>query len=80
MKPATELIHRPDAPINAASLTTPIYETTTFIFETAEEVRDYNEGRSAKFLYTRYSNPTIVEALQRPGRDRHRTPCADQSG
>ena len=61
MKPATELIHRPDVPINAASLTTPIYETTTFVFESAEEVRDYNEGRSAKFLYTRYSNPTIVE-------------------
>jgi cystathionine beta-lyase/cystathionine gamma-synthase len=61
MKPATELIHRPDGPINAASLTIPIYETTTFIFESAEEVRDYNEGRSAKFLYTRYSNPTIVE-------------------
>ena len=61
MKPATELIHRPDGPINAASLTTPIYETTTFIFENAEEVRDYNEGRSAKFLYSRYSNPTIVE-------------------
>jgi cystathionine beta-lyase/cystathionine gamma-synthase len=61
MKPATELIHRPDAPINAASLTTPIYETTTFVFENAEQVRDYNEGRSAKYLYTRYSNPTIVE-------------------
>ena len=61
MKPATELIHRPDGPINAASLTTPIYETTTFIFENAAEVSDYNEGRSAKFLYTRYSNPTSVE-------------------
>jgi cystathionine beta-lyase/cystathionine gamma-synthase len=61
MKPATELIHRPDTPINAASLTTPIYETTTFVFENAEQVRDYNEGRSAKFLYTRYANPTIVE-------------------
>ncbi len=61
MKPATELIHRPDRAVNAASLTTPIYETTTFLFENAEEVRDYNEGRSAKFLYTRYSNPTTVE-------------------
>ena len=61
MKPATELIHRPDGPITAASLTTPIYETTTFLFESAEEVRDYNEGRSEKFLYTRYSNPTVVE-------------------
>ena len=42
-------------------LTTPIYETTTFLFESAEEVRDYNEGRSEKFLYSRYSNPTVVE-------------------
>ena len=61
MKPATELIHRPDGPITAASLTSPIYETTTFLFESAEEVRDYNEGRSEKFLYSRYSNPTVVE-------------------
>ena len=61
MKPATELIHRPDGPIKAASLTSPIYETTTFLFESAEEVRDYNEGRSEKFLYSRYSNPTVVE-------------------
>jgi cystathionine beta-lyase/cystathionine gamma-synthase len=62
MKPATELIHRPDDTASRpAPLTTPIYETTTFLFESAEEVRDYNEGRSEKFLYTRYSNPTVVE-------------------
>ena len=46
------------------SLTTPIYETTTFVFESAQEVRDYNEGRSDKYLYTRYGNPT-VEAVER---------------
>jgi cystathionine beta-lyase/cystathionine gamma-synthase len=62
MRPATEIIHRPDGvSATAAPLTTPIYETTTFLFESAEEVRDYNEGRSAKFLYSRYSNPTTVE-------------------
>jgi len=62
MKPATELIHRPDdVAVKAAPLTAPIYETTTFLFKSAEEVRDYNEGRSEKFLYSRYSNPTVVE-------------------
>jgi cystathionine beta-lyase/cystathionine gamma-synthase len=62
MRPATELIYRREGiTTNAAPLTTPIYETTTFVFENAQEVRDYNEGRSAKFLYSRYSNPTIVE-------------------
>ena len=50
MKPATRLIHVAEG-INhdAAPLTTPIYETTTFLFENANEVRDYNEGRSPKF-------------------------------
>jgi cystathionine beta-lyase/cystathionine gamma-synthase len=61
MKPATELVHREDVDRDATPLTTPIYETTTFVFETAAQVRDYNEGRSPKFLYSRYSNPTVVE-------------------
>jgi len=44
----------------AEPLTTPIYETTTFVFENAEQVKAYNEGRSKKFLYSRYGNPTVV--------------------
>jgi len=61
MKPATELIHVADGiRDDAAPLTTPIYETTTFVFENAQQVRDYNEGRSTKFLYSRYANPTVV--------------------
>jgi methionine-gamma-lyase len=61
MKPATTAI-RGTHPVDAAAapLTTPIYETTTFLFESAQEVLDYNEGRSAKYLYSRYSNPTIA--------------------
>jgi cystathionine beta-lyase/cystathionine gamma-synthase len=61
MKPATELIHLADG-VNddAAPLTTPIYETSTYVFENAQEVRDYNEGRSVRFLYSRYANPTVL--------------------
>ena len=63
MKFATKLIHagERDAGI-PAPLTTPIYETTTFVFENAQEVVAYNEGRSAKHLYSRYTNPTVVAA------------------
>ena len=50
---------------DAAPLTTPIFETTTFVFESAQEVRDYNEGRSKKFLYTRYGNPTLTAVEQK---------------
>jgi cystathionine beta-lyase/cystathionine gamma-synthase len=63
MKPATEMIHAASGADDvAAPLTVPIYETTTFLFDSAQEVLDYNEGRSAKFLYSRYANPTITAA------------------
>jgi cystathionine beta-lyase/cystathionine gamma-synthase len=60
MRPATAIVHGSQGiDTNASPLTTPIYETTTFIFENAAEVRAYNEGRSARFLYSRYGNPTV---------------------
>ncbi len=63
--PSTEVIHRGEGGSPTAEpLTLPIYETTTFLFESAAEVRAYAEGRSDKFLYSRYGNPTVqaVEA------------------
>jgi len=61
--PATELIHAGETDTSVATpLTTPIYETTTFVFENAQEVVAYNEGRSNKHLYSRYTNPTVVAA------------------
>jgi cystathionine beta-lyase/cystathionine gamma-synthase len=60
-RPSTELIHagRVD-PSDVAPLTTPIYETSTFVFESAAEVAAFNAGQSSKYLYSRYGNPTIV--------------------
>jgi cystathionine beta-lyase/cystathionine gamma-synthase len=61
MKPATDLIHAGAPERDAASpLTTPIYETSTFVFDNAAEVVAYNEGRSSKYLYSRYGNPTLA--------------------
>jgi len=58
---ATELIHAGESGVGAAApLTTPIYETSTFVFDDAAEVLAYNQGRSDKYLYSRYSNPTVV--------------------
>ncbi len=65
MKPSTILI-RPKRPTDpAAPLTEPIYETTTYVFESAEQVRQYAEGTLRKFLYSRYENPTVVAVEQR---------------
>jgi cystathionine beta-lyase/cystathionine gamma-synthase len=61
--PATELIHAGEVDRGASvPLTTPIYETTTFVFDNAQEVVAYNEGRSPKHLYSRYTNPTVISA------------------
>ena len=60
MKPATELIRPGVVSGDISPLTTPIYETTTFVFENAAEVLAYNEGKSSKYLYSRYSNPTVT--------------------
>lgn len=63
---STELIHRgEDRPPKADPVNVPIYETTTFLFESADEVRQYQEGRAEKFLYSRYANPTVVVTEQK---------------
>jgi cystathionine beta-lyase/cystathionine gamma-synthase len=62
----TELIHPRDADLgDPTPLTTPIYESSTFVFENAREVIAYNEGRSSKYLYSRYANPTLVSVERR---------------
>src|SRR5688572_18280304 len=66
MKIATELVQRAAGVFrHAEPLTTPVYETTTFVFDSAEEVREYNEGRSQKYLYSRYGNPTLTAVEQK---------------
>ena len=58
----TDLIHRGErpAPSGSTPLTTPIYETATFVFDSARDVERYQEGSLTAFLYSRYENPTIV--------------------
>lgn len=63
---STELIHRgEERPPQADPVNVPIYETTTFLFESADEVRRYQEGRAEKYLYSRYANPTVVVTEQK---------------
>jgi len=66
--PATKLIHAGESDLGeAVPLTTAIYETSTFVFDSAKEVVAYNEGKSSKYLYSRYANPTIVSVERKLG-------------
>lgn len=57
----TRVIHEGEGQLpEAAPLTVPIYETSTFVFDSAADIEAYNAGRSRKFLYSRYENPTVA--------------------
>jgi cystathionine beta-lyase/cystathionine gamma-synthase len=62
MKDATKIIHAGESVDTGAtpSLTTPIYETSTFVFDSAADVVKYQEGKLNGYLYSRYENPTVV--------------------
>ena len=50
---ATTAIHAGERPPAAASLTTPIYETSTFVFDSVADVIRYQEGKLDGYLYSR---------------------------
>ncbi|HUQ86909.1 MAG TPA: aminotransferase class I/II-fold pyridoxal phosphate-dependent enzyme [Vicinamibacterales bacterium] len=67
MKQATKLIHAGEGVDTGAtpSLTTPIYETSTFVFDSVADVIKYQDGKLNGYLYSRYENPTVVSVEQK---------------
>ena len=67
MKDATKIIHAGETVDSGAtpSLTTPIYETSTFVFDSVADVIKYTEGKLNGYLYSRYENPTVVAVEQK---------------
>ena len=67
MRDATKLIHAGESADSGGtpSLTTPIYETSTFVFNSAADVVTYPEGKGGGYLYSRYENPTLVAVEQK---------------
>jgi cystathionine beta-lyase/cystathionine gamma-synthase len=58
---ATRVIHAGEGEAHDPTpLTTPIYQTSTFVFRSAAELDAYNAGRVRGYLYSRYENPTVV--------------------
>lgn len=63
-RPETDVIHEGEgARLDAAPLTTPIYQSSTFVFASAGELEQYLRGEGGRYLYTRHANPT-VEAVE----------------
>jgi methionine-gamma-lyase len=57
----SRLVHGTGVHDPLGSVITPIYQTSTFAFETAEEGARCFSGESNGYIYTRIGNPTIAE-------------------
>ena len=55
----TDLVHAGDQKDPLGSPITPIYQTSTFRFETADQGADRFTGAEPGYIYTRLANPTI---------------------
>ena len=60
----------------AKSLTNPIVQTSTFVFDDLDDFESLKAGERSGFEYGRYGNPT-VRAAERPLERRMRTNCAN---
>src|SRR4051812_21533622 len=64
MKIATIAVHAGTPEGANAPLTTPIVQSTTFRFESAEAVQRYGRGEGGLYMYSRDENPTVRAAEQ----------------
>jgi O-acetylhomoserine (thiol)-lyase len=62
----TQLLHAAAAPdANNGSTATPIYQSSAFAYESAEEMARVFEGTAPGYIYTRINNPTLSQFEQR---------------
>ncbi len=57
----SKLIHAGQKPDQYGSAVTPIYQTSTFAFENAQQGADRFSGVESGYIYTRLGNPTITD-------------------
>ncbi len=59
----TDVVHRGEGAVEGARpLTTPIYESSTFVFASASELEQYLAGDGHRYIYSRHANPTVEAA------------------
>jgi cystathionine beta-lyase/cystathionine gamma-synthase len=62
---ATRAIHGNKLYAYKGPVATPIYQTSTYRFETSEDAIRYAKGDPAVYVYTRYHNPTVHDVEEK---------------
>lgn len=60
-KAATQAIHAGHEREAFGSLVTPLYQTATFVFDSAQQGGERFAGNEPGYIYTRLGNPTVAE-------------------
>jgi len=58
-KQETIAVHTPKTVIRNQPVALPIYQTSTYYFDSIGALEQYLEGDTGQYLYTRYENPTL---------------------
>src|SRR5262245_51718216 len=58
-KPETTAAHAKKIPMTNEPVALPIYQTSTFRFDTVDDLENYLKGDRTKYEYSRYENPTV---------------------
>ncbi len=64
-KQETLAVHTPRAVIQNQPVALPIYQTSTYQFDSISALERYLEGDTGQYLYTRYENPTLRAVEQK---------------
>src|SRR5512147_1535219 len=62
---ATRAIHGKKTYAYKGPVSTPIYQTSTYRFETSEDAIRYAKGDPSVYVYTRYHNPTVHDVEEK---------------
>ena len=62
---ATRQIHAGKEKNSAGALTTPIYQTSTFAFDTVEQGGARFAGQESGYIYTRLANPSLLQVEEK---------------
>lgn len=65
LKDQTQLIRQQANKSTERAHSVPLYLTSSFIFESAEEMRDTFNGETEENIYSRYSNPNLQEFIDK---------------
>jgi cystathionine beta-lyase/cystathionine gamma-synthase len=60
VRDSTKSVHAAEPLDRSGSVVTPIYQTATFGFASSDEIPEAVRGKSGKFVYTRWDNPTTA--------------------